>query len=172
MKNIGVFVGRFQPLHYGHISIINQALRENELVIIIIGSKNVTNDRNPFSYELRKSFITSYFDSKQIIIDGIDDFGDDAKWCKELDTIIKRNVILDITECDFKLYGPKKDASTEKYINYVLENSIINKYVHSELLMDENISIDATTIRKYIKENNNELILKYIPMEIFNLISK
>lgn len=173
MKNIGVFIGRFQPLHYGHINIINQALNDNEIVLILIGSKNVFNERNPFSFEIRKSFFTTYFNSNRIFVDGIDDYNDDKIWCNKVDEIIKNRIILDINDCNIKLYGPKKDKNTEKYIDYILENSLIKNYVNAELTLNENIIIDATLIRNYLKdtEKNKDLILKYIPEKVFNIIS-
>ena len=39
-KKIGVFLSRMQPLHLGHIGMINKALSENDKVIILIGKKS------------------------------------------------------------------------------------------------------------------------------------
>ena len=38
MNKLGVLVTRGQPLHSGHIKVINQALCENDKVLIVIGS--------------------------------------------------------------------------------------------------------------------------------------
>jgi len=34
----GLFIGRFQPLHKGHIDIIKKILKENKQIIIVVGS--------------------------------------------------------------------------------------------------------------------------------------
>ena len=39
-KKTGVFLSRMQPLHIGHLGIIEKALEEKEQVIILIGIKN------------------------------------------------------------------------------------------------------------------------------------
>lgn len=50
MKSSALFVGRFQPFHKGHLDVINQILKENNRVIIAIGSaeKNFLPD-NPLT---------------------------------------------------------------------------------------------------------------------------
>jgi len=45
----GVFIGRFQPFHTGHLHIIKQALQACEQVIIVVGSHGAARSlRNPF----------------------------------------------------------------------------------------------------------------------------
>lgn len=45
-----VYIGRFQPLHKGHIDVIEQALQKAERLIIVVGSHAKASDfRNPFS---------------------------------------------------------------------------------------------------------------------------
>lgn len=58
MYDYAVFIGRFQPLHLGHIQVINQALQQAKNLIILIGSSNVARSpRNPFTFEERKNMI-------------------------------------------------------------------------------------------------------------------
>lgn len=50
MKPVGLFAGRFQPLHYGHMSIIEQIDDECEKIIIVIGSAQISHTpNNPFT---------------------------------------------------------------------------------------------------------------------------
>ena len=37
---LGVILSRCQPLHKGHVDMINKALKENDKVLFIIGSAN------------------------------------------------------------------------------------------------------------------------------------
>lgn len=52
----GLLIGRFQPLHFGHIHLIRESLKQIETIMIGVGSAQnyqVHSDDNPFSYDLR-----------------------------------------------------------------------------------------------------------------------
>jgi nicotinamide-nucleotide adenylyltransferase len=50
MHKRGLYVGRFQPLHLGHLSAIKEVLKEvNELVIVIGSAQYSHNFNNPFT---------------------------------------------------------------------------------------------------------------------------
>ena len=55
---IGLLCGRFQPVHKGHISLIREALKHCDHLIIAIGSAQESGTkRNPFDYETRKELL-------------------------------------------------------------------------------------------------------------------
>jgi bifunctional NMN adenylyltransferase/nudix hydrolase len=55
-----VFIGRFQPFHQGHLSVVQQGLRDAERVIILIGSAHrPRNIRDPWTVEERAEMIRS-----------------------------------------------------------------------------------------------------------------
>jgi bifunctional NMN adenylyltransferase/nudix hydrolase len=57
--DLAVYIGRFQPFHLGHLSVVKQALQDAERVLILVGSANVARDtRNPFTYDERADLIT------------------------------------------------------------------------------------------------------------------
>ena len=56
--NIGVILSRCQPLHKGHIEMINKALAENDKVLFVIGSADKSGtERNPFPIGYRISML-------------------------------------------------------------------------------------------------------------------
>lgn len=56
--DLAVFIGRFQPFHNGHLSVIRQALAQAECVLVLVGSANRARDtRNPFTYLERRDMI-------------------------------------------------------------------------------------------------------------------
>lgn len=60
MLDLLVFIGRFQPYHYGHKTIIDEALNKAKKVLIVIGSANEpATHRNPFSASFREDIIRS-----------------------------------------------------------------------------------------------------------------
>lgn len=96
-----LFVGRFQPLHIGHLKVIKWILKKYNKVIIVIGSSQESNtDKNPFTGEERREMINRALKIENIekyeIIE-IPDVYDDDIWVKSIlekasfDTVFSMN---------------------------------------------------------------------------------
>ncbi|MCX6815150.1 MAG: nicotinamide-nucleotide adenylyltransferase [Candidatus Aenigmarchaeota archaeon] len=85
---IALFVGRFQPFHLGHLKVIKEILKENEKVIIAIGSSQENGmEDNPFSFEERRKMIRDSLNRegvKTFEIIEVPDLMDDVKWVSEI----------------------------------------------------------------------------------------
>ena len=85
---VGLYIGRFQPFHKGHKSIVEAALKQCDRLVIGIGSsQEERTKRNPFSYKEReqmilRSFLAEELYSRIIIIPIPDrtEYSDDASW--------------------------------------------------------------------------------------------
>lgn len=53
----GVILARFQPIHNGHLQLIEKAASENDQVLIIIGSIDQLSARNPIPWTIRKELV-------------------------------------------------------------------------------------------------------------------
>lgn len=53
----GVILARFQPIHNGHLQLILKAVEENDQVLVIIGSIDKLNARNPIPWTIRKEMV-------------------------------------------------------------------------------------------------------------------
>ena len=61
----GIFVGRFQPFHLGHIATIKFALEKVEELVIVIGSAQISHEmRNPFTAGERIQMIKDSLDAE------------------------------------------------------------------------------------------------------------
>ncbi|WP_440615366.1 bifunctional nicotinamide-nucleotide adenylyltransferase/Nudix hydroxylase [Cysteiniphilum sp. 6C5] len=87
----GVFIGRFQPFHVGHLHNIRYGLLHAEKIIILIGSAfRAPSIKNPFSYQERRTMIlsdlkASGIDLNRIIIEPVSDwFYNEAGWRNEV----------------------------------------------------------------------------------------
>jgi len=92
-----LFVGRFQPFHLGHLKAIEEILRKNEKVYIIIGSAQQNNTKeNPFSVEERVGMIRKALEAKGITdfeISSVEDLHDDRLWTAAIKKAFEFDVV-------------------------------------------------------------------------------
>lgn len=63
-----VFIGRFQPVHKGHIHVIREALKLADKLILVIGSdKKAPDIRNPFSTSFRINLIEASLTQEEVV---------------------------------------------------------------------------------------------------------
>ena len=84
----GLIIWRFQPVHYGHIFLIKQALEITHSIIIGIGSSNERNADNPWSIEQREQRLARVVDALAIKervfkIVRLSDYMNDDLWLEE-----------------------------------------------------------------------------------------
>lgn len=111
----GLYIGRFQPFHLGHLDAIKFALSQVENLWIGIGSSNKSNEkRNPFTADERKEMIISSLDDKtknRTQIYYIPDIGDHEKWTYHVDSIVPKYDIVfsndDFTQTLYQKRGIK-----------------------------------------------------------------
>ncbi len=90
----GLFIGRFQPFHLGHFSVIKTMEQEVDEIIIGIGSaqKKFT-AYNPFLLEERiemiKASIKDSINKKYYLI-GINDIDDYPRWVKHVESLVPK----------------------------------------------------------------------------------
>ncbi len=134
MISRGLFVGRFQPFHLGHLATIKFALNNVEELIIVIGSAQTSHEmRNPFTAGERIQIIRdslmadSEIDIKRILLIPVSDIYVHSLWTHQVDILVpKYNVVFTndlLTTLLFKereikvveppLYRRKELSSTE-----------------------------------------------------------
>lgn len=109
----GLFIGRFQPFHIGHLAAVEFALSKVENLWIGIGSSNKSNEkRNPFSADERKEMILSSLDKTilgRIQVYYIPDVDDHDKWTHHIDSIVpKYDVVFSNDDFTLTLYQKRK----------------------------------------------------------------
>lgn len=84
-KPRSLFIGRWQPLHNGHIYIINKVLAEGRNVLIAVRDTPIS-DKNPFTVEERIKRIRETFPDEErvaiMVIEDIDQvcYGRNVGW--------------------------------------------------------------------------------------------
>ncbi|MCP1313786.1 bifunctional nicotinamide-nucleotide adenylyltransferase/Nudix hydroxylase [Halomonas sp. 707D7] len=61
-----VFIGRFQPIHLGHLAVLREALKRARQVIVLVGSAwQARSLRNPWRFAERQAMLRAAFDDKE-----------------------------------------------------------------------------------------------------------
>jgi bifunctional NMN adenylyltransferase/nudix hydrolase len=82
--DIAVFIGRFQPFHNGHLSLLKVALDAAPVVVVLIGSAfQARSPKHPFSWEERAEMIRRAVpddERQRLRFLPVRDFFDEARW--------------------------------------------------------------------------------------------
>ncbi len=154
LSKIVLFVGRFQPLHKGHMIVINRLSKGYKMVKIGIGSAQYSHTKNnPFTAKERKAMLKQALKASKIKnyrLFLIPDTNNNSKWVAHVKKITKTFSIV-YSGNPLVLYLMKQKHITTKKIKLIKPYS-------------------STKIRRLIKNNKN--ITKLIPKSVVNYIKK
>ena len=131
---LGLFIGRFQPFHLGHLQDIKNALKEVDELVIGIGSSNENHTKyNPFSVKERIEMIDLVLPANNIskyTVFPIPDLHDDKKWVEHIETLVpKFNIVYTgnrwTERCFKKKYKVKKVNMLKGVSSTIIRNRIL-----------------------------------------------
>lgn len=169
---VGVVIGRFQPIHSGHVQIIQTALKENDRILLIIGSaKQAATYKNPWSDHDRVSMFTRCMEEggplhspKKIDFISIQDHPyseGDIAWITEVR--IKASSYISAGD-NVTLYGCNKDDST-----FYLKLFPEWKYLDTGLFSN---GINATMVRQILfEEKNIAHLVDSLPKRVYDYVA-
>lgn len=154
---VGLIVGRFQPLHPGHIKLIEHAAEKVDILYIGIGSANKRDIKNPFSAFERELMLTwslSKETLKKVKFFCIDDVSDDEKWLEKLDKTV-----------------PKIDTifSSDSTMTALFNVHLNFKGKVQEIPLEDREMLSGTNMRRMIA--NGEDYLKHMPKGTRNVFA-
>ncbi len=149
-QKIGLFIGRFQPFHLGHIDALKQARKYGITEFLIgVGSSNKEHTaENPFTYEERKTMITKILNSlwvKFTIYPLPDVESDDDR---------KNYIIKNLPKFDVVISGNPRTSGIFKKTPY--------KICTIKIIKD----IKSTAIRHMIHINDMEGLKELVPGQV------
>ncbi|MDR0747767.1 MAG: hypothetical protein LBE89_07765 [Helicobacteraceae bacterium] len=135
MVNAALAVVRLQPLHNGHKLLIESMLNAAKTALIGIGSANRKDERNPYSYEERKSMVDAIFKDR-VAVFALDDIGAPSKraWAEY---VLKRIALEGLPKPDLYFAGSQEDGS---WFDDLLDVTIVDRFTTGG-------KISATAIR-------------------------
>lgn len=119
MHEFGVFIGRFQPFHNAHLSMVKFAFQRVKHLIIVIGSDNqARNVKNPWTTAERIAMIEDCLSTEELMktsfVPAKDYLYNDNTWISEVQRLVK--AITNVSS-DIALIGNRKDALARFYAN-------------------------------------------------------
>lgn len=167
-----VFFGRFQPLHNGHVTVINSALERARRVIVVIGNVGEPrSDRNPFSFQERAEIIRNAFPdvnsniSDRLIIAGLENIDyDNNAWLVQANKLIRSYVsVYGNMDSKIGLIGHKKDH-TSFYLDMFPNWGSVN--------VPQEVILDATHIREAYFADTPVILDHLLPSSSIDFLKK
>ncbi|MBU1683343.1 nicotinamide-nucleotide adenylyltransferase [Patescibacteria group bacterium] len=144
----GLYTGRFQPFHLGHLSAVKQALNDVDFLYIGIGSAQYSHkEYNPFTADERKEMIEKALEENQIPKDRykiipIPDIHDNTAWPGHVEALVPEFDIVFVgddglvkelfekhTGIPVKIVNRELDISATKIREAIVNNEDWGKYL-------------------------------------------
>ena len=93
---VGLFIGRFQPFHKGHLEAAKFALMSVDMLVIVVGSAQKSHEvRNPFTAGERISMIKAALDeagvdAKKVLLIPVPDVDVHSLWTRQVDMLVPK----------------------------------------------------------------------------------
>ena len=177
----GVILARLQPIHNGHLALIEKAVDENDEVYVFIGSADKFNQRNPLPISLRmqlaKEAINENFDHElkhyglddeyevinnkdKIHIVPLDDLTDESDNSHDWGFYLYSKIVTECKNPCFTIYySDGFEIITTWFPSFILRNNV------SLCLLARNATVEgisATKVRQMIEEDSQDLSI-YVP---------
>lgn len=166
MYDLSVFVGRFQPFHAAHLTVVKTALKHSQNILIVIGSAGEARrvDYLPFTSEEREQMILASITDEQkarVHIRHCEDFNNMTLWSEEI-----RRLAGEVSEKIMDHYNTT--TVTTALVGHSKDNSsfYLKEFPEWESIdVDNHKSISAKNIRKYYFDADKSLVDKFMATE-------
>lgn len=142
----GVFIGRFQPCHEGHIHALSVAASQVDTLLVLVGSANRTRSiSNPWTYQervnmLRKKLRTANVSNVEFL--PLNDYKyNDEQWISDVMFTVRNRFIFPVT-----LFGHQKEGNN--YLKWFPEWEFRN--------IESNYMVNATQVRYNMFESRDK----------------
>jgi nicotinamide-nucleotide adenylyltransferase len=121
VTSTGLFIGRFQPFHKGHLQTVRYALGHVGRLVVVVGSAQKSHEpRNPFTAGERIEMIKAALDAeikdidaKKILIIPVPDVDVHSLWTRQVDMLVPRyNVVFANDPFTLLLFRERGDVKT------------------------------------------------------------
>lgn len=169
---VGVFIGRVQPVHRGHLAHIRKALECCELLVIVLGSDcQAKTPKNPWTTTERSWMLRACLteeENRRTAILPVKDYASDNSWLIDVQgktadvsfDCLPETVSL--WDCDVTLFGFAKDPATKRYLNQFPQWDLVD--------IGPKGSMDATMVRAAYFAGDLEKLQDYCEDPVVNTL--
>lgn len=152
----GVILARFQPIHNGHLQLIHKAVEENDQVLVIIGSIDKLNVRNPIPWTIRKEMVEEAIaetflvqgHKEKIKVAELSDLSDESDNSHDWGFYLYSFIVSQIKEPNFTIYySDGFEIITSWFPGFLLRNNVSLSLLARNTCED---GISATEVREQI----------------------
>ena len=161
--DIAVFLGRFQPLHIGHLKEIQRSLELAQQLIIVIGShKSSLTPKNPFTAEERETILRRCLsDEQNAAVHCVfvrDYLYNDTQWFSDVGRLVEQKIAAaQLPAAKICLTGCNKDASS-----YYIAS--LPDHWHREIIQKPELGLCASKVRQKIFTGTTPKKIKGLPL--------
>jgi nicotinamide-nucleotide adenylyltransferase len=166
MVRRGVFVGRFQPFHKGHLEVIKKIVKEVDELIIIVGSSQYSHKLdNPFTAGERITMIREALEEEEIQLSRIwiipvPDVHQHALWVSQ---IVGYSPKFDVVYANEPLTSRlfKEAGFTVEAVPFIKREVYLATEIRKRMLAGENWKeLVPSSVAEFIKEINGDARLR------------
>lgn len=162
----GIILARFQPIHLGHLELIQKAMDENDEVIVFIGSIDKLNSRNPIPWKIRYDLVNRAIQEKfpesyhKIKLIPLRDLTDESDNSHDWGFYLFSNIVKESYGTEYTMYY----SDGYEIITSWFPSFILTDHINLSLLARNacHSGISATEVRELILEDN-EILGTYVP---------
>lgn len=168
----GVVLARMQPIHNGHLALIEKACSENDEVFVFVGSADKFNVRNPIPISVRMDLVkeaTKILSDtyKNLTIVPLDDLSDESDNSHDWGFYLYTKIVNETGNPNFTIYySDGFEIITTWFPGFVLRNN-----VSLSLLARNSVEggVSATAVRNMIVNNDDENLKENVPTCVYDM---
>ena len=170
----GIVLARLQPIHNGHLELIEQACDENDKVYVFVGSADKFNQRNPIPINLRmemakeaiEKLAVKYQPKMDIHVIPLDDLTDESDNSHDWGFYLYSKIVTETKEPCFTIYySDGFEIITTWFPSFILRNNVSLKLIARGATCS---GISATRVRAMIEAGDWEELHKWVPDSVFS----
>ena len=172
-----IVIGRMQPVHIWHQRLIDSALREQWICLVLLWGNDEIDAHNPYTFEQRDEMLQRLYPDSNLMIDYIRDTPTDKQWVENMSTQILKLWIFDAIT--FYVGDREQDSAVsalQKHqeildvpeIHFTEINRKKIKISHD----NSDIAVSATAVRAALWDRDYSLVQKILPEEVYEYLLK